>query len=74
MNFLNSRLRRLEERISGGGPCPECGRSPRNRAEAQRIVLVDGEDAEPEPAELETCPECGLPEVIVLRLVEEGWE
>ena len=75
MNFFKSRLRRLEQR-AGGGPCPQCGLSP-GGPDAKRIVGTYPEDdrsALVEEALAECCDECGLPEVVHLRIVYEGAE
>ena len=59
MNFINNRLRRLEER-AGGGPCPEC-------AGAKGIAVTYGDD----PAQ--SCQKCGRT-LTIIRVVYEGDE
>ena len=72
MNFIKSRLRRLEEYIRDGR-CQECGLSPHGPG---RIVLF-GEDAPrqtlPDNPE-ERCGSCGRPLWCVLRIVYEDAE
>jgi hypothetical protein len=65
VSFINSRLRRLEERARGG-PCPECGGGPHG---PERIAI----DRIPEGAE-EFCPSCGRPLWTVIKVVYEGDE
>jgi hypothetical protein len=72
LNFIKSRLRRLEEHIRGGR-CQECALPPHGPG---RIVLID--DGSPEegfpddPAE--RCGSCGRPLWCVLRIVYEDAE
>ena len=64
MNFINNRLRRLEERT--GERCPECALPP---GAPERIAI----ERIPEGAE-EICPSCGRPLWIIIRVVYEGDE
>jgi hypothetical protein len=68
VSFINSRLRKLEERISGGGPCPECEGGPVRF----NVVYGDEESSANEVPE-ECCPKCGRVPVIV-QVVYEGDE
>jgi hypothetical protein len=73
MSFINSRLRRLEQRARGGN-CPECGLPPNG---PRRIVISDSEFPDPRFPEDpdECCPECGRPLWTVIKVVyddEEG--
>ena len=63
MKPLNSRLRRLEERVG----CPECSLKPEG-------ILVVYDDGQPIP-EAECCPRCQRPLEVVIEVVyddEEG--
>ena len=79
MSFINSRLRRLEEHISGGGPCPVCGDSPPSPKMIPRYAedipehLRFSPDAEIPEGE-QFCPECGRQRWVILEMVYEGTE
>ena len=60
MNFLNSRLRKLEERVRGS--CPECSGS------AGIVVLYEETE---DLASLERCSKCGRP-LTIIRVVRDG--
>ncbi len=68
MSFINSRLRRLEERARGG-PCSEC-------AGQQGIVVAYDEATARRALDSsagEACPRCGRA-VTVIRVVYDGDE
>jgi hypothetical protein len=80
VSFINSRLRKLEERIAGGASgarCPECGDNPPS---PEFIVVWPPEDDWPPKDERRTpegpefCPECGRQRWILGRVVYEGDE
>jgi membrane protease subunit (stomatin/prohibitin family) len=60
MNFLNTRLRRLEKRAKGG-PCSECGLRPDGHGHVILERIPEGEQ--------EFCPECGRPLWTVIKVV-----
>jgi hypothetical protein len=69
VSFINSRLRKLEERISGGGPCPECEGGPVRF----NVVYGDEESSANEVPE-EFCAECGRPLWTIIKVVYDGDE
>ena len=72
MSF-NSRLKKLEETTRGGSRCSKCGLSG-DPAEAERIVVTYDDEGALGEALPEPCPECGRPEVTLIRVVYEGAE
>ena len=62
MGSIDSRLRRLEE---SGDSCPECGPKP------EQMLAYYPERGESVP-EVPTCPNCGRPLAVVLRVVRDG--
>jgi hypothetical protein len=69
MNFIRSRLRRLEKLRRGRLRCPGCGLM----LESKGYIVVDGNDPAPEVPEV--CPECGRNtrlHIVVVYEDEEG--
>jgi hypothetical protein len=66
MSYIQSRLKRIEDRSRGVLSCPECGL----RSQDKGYIVVDGKDPVPEMPEM--CPECGRYTRIHIVVVEEG--
>ena len=63
MSFINSRLRRLEDRA--GNRCPECPAEP-------ECIVVAYDEAACREALADLCPECGRQRSVVINVVYDA--